>query len=95
MKQRMKNSEEEVFQSKLYYHRLQDGRFSILLKQTAEKTEKPQNPPKGLKVLKLFAVPEPLNILCLKTRVSNLEGDNKQSLMLLLRISLFFNILFR
>jgi hypothetical protein len=48
-----------------------------LLKQTAEKTEKPQNPPKGLKVLKSFAVPEPLNILCLKTRVSNLEGDNK------------------
>lgn len=51
------------------YHRLQNGRLSILLAWVEEKTKKPPNPPKGLTVLKLFTVPEPLNVLRLKTRV--------------------------
>jgi len=47
------------------------------LKRVEEKTKKPQNPPKGLTILKSFAVPEPLNLLRLKTRIINPEGDNK------------------
>jgi hypothetical protein len=58
----------------LNYSRLRDVGFSIPLKRAEEKN--PQNPPKGLRVLKLFAVPEPLNLLRLKTRVLNPEGDN-------------------
>jgi hypothetical protein len=61
----------------LNYHLLQDSGFSIPLKWAEEKTKKPQNSPKGLTVLKLFVVPEPLNILRLKTRVLNPERDNK------------------
>jgi len=33
---------------------------------TEEKTKKPQNPSKGLTVLKSFTAPKPLNILLLK-----------------------------
>jgi hypothetical protein len=63
----------------LYYHLLQYGGFSIQLKRAEEKTKNPQNPPKGLTILKSFAVPEPLNILHLKTRVLNPEEDNNIS----------------
>jgi hypothetical protein len=45
---------------------------------TEEKTKKPQNPPKGLTVLKTFAVPGPLKNLRLNTRVLNPEGDNNK-----------------
>ena len=41
-----------------------------------EKTKNPQNPPKGLTILKTFLVPGPLNILCPKPGVLNSEGDN-------------------
>jgi hypothetical protein len=44
---------------------------------TEEKTKKPRNSPKVLTVLKSFTVIEPLNILRLKMRVLNPEGDNK------------------
>jgi hypothetical protein len=62
------------------------------LKRVEEKTKKPQNPPKGLTKLKSFAVPEPLNLLSLKTRIINPEGDNKIfSFHLLNNNILFFN----
>jgi hypothetical protein len=60
----------------LNYHYLQDGGFSISLKLAEEKTKKPQNPPKGLTVLKEFAVPALLNIFRLKMGGLNPEGDN-------------------
>ncbi len=60
------------------YHYLQDGGFSISLKRAEEKTKKPQNPPKGLTVLKSFAVSGPLKNLRIKTRGLNPEGDNKK-----------------
>jgi hypothetical protein len=62
----------------LNYNRLQKGGYSNPLKRAEEKTKKPQNSPKGLTVSKAFTVPEPLNILRLKTRILNTEGDNKQ-----------------
>jgi len=62
------------------------------LKRVEEKTKKPQNPPKGLTILKSFAVPEPLNLFSLKTRIINPEGDNKIfSFHLLHNNILFFN----
>jgi hypothetical protein len=42
------------------------------------KKKKPQNPPEGLTVLKIFAVPGPLNNLRLNTRVLTPEGDNNK-----------------
>jgi hypothetical protein len=42
-----------------------------------EKIKNPQNSPKGLTILKTFAVSEPLNILRPKTGVLNPEGDNQ------------------
>jgi hypothetical protein len=51
----------------------------LLIIGTEEKIKKPRNSPKGLTVLKLFTVPELLNILRLKMRVLNPEGDNKKT----------------
>ena len=53
------------------------GAFNIPLKR-AEKPKKPRNSPKGLTILNSFTVYEPLNILCLKTRVLTPEGDNNE-----------------
>jgi len=51
------------------------------MKRAEEKTKKLQNSPKWLTILKSFAVPEPLNILHIKTRALNPEGDNNYKLI--------------
>jgi hypothetical protein len=60
------------------YHRLQDIGFRITLKRDEEKT-KTEKSSEGVNSFKSFAVHEPLNILSLKTRLLNPDGDNKVS----------------
>jgi len=60
----------------LNYLRLVDDGFSILENQGWRKNKNVLKPSQGLTLLKPFAASEPLNILRLKTRDLNLEGDN-------------------